>query len=282
MKKPRKKVPYKKPSKRNPVLDIQSDAGRRAKNRVAEKTSDNELRAALAYPKDGKGKPIAGHLVKTLAANQLRANPGTSHALDFEFAVEQFLSKLTYQRWGYATTISSLWKTFLKLIGETDPENVRQVAQTRERDFRFCVVGHVHRLNLEYDRLPYAIEVIEIWRGRKGVTQIGVQRDGQRRVIPHDQPPEPPMVWHAGGSVSVFIAPEDLKRMRKMGYDRFVAAYKAGKIELSPRPLELLTEDTVMNVAPPTAADLVELRKNLAMIFMSRGYKPKRSAVKGT
>ena len=280
MKKSCKKVPYNKQSKRNPMLDIQSDAGRRAKNRVAEKKSDNELRAALAYPKDGKGKPIAGHLVKTLAANQLRANPGKSHALDFEFALEEFLSKLTYQRWGYATTISSLWRTFLELIEETDPENVRQVAETRERDFRFCVLGHVHRLNLEYDRLPYALEAIEIWRGRKGITQIGVQRDGQRRVIPHDEPPEPPMVWHAGSKISVFIAPRDLERMRKMGCDRFVAAYKAGKIELSPRPLALLTEDTILNVAPPAAADLVEVRNNLAMIVRSRGYKPKRPAAR--
>jgi|GEM_PF-3385802 len=261
MKKAHKKVPYHKEGKRNPMLDISTAAGRRAKNRVAEKTSENELRAALAYPKDGKGKPIASHLVKKIAASQLRSNPGISYAIELEFALDQFLSKLTYQRWGYATTISSLWKSFLKVIGESDPENVRHVAENHKRDFRFCVVGHVHRLNLEYARLPHAIAMVEIWKGKKGRTQIGVQRDGQRRIIPRDQTPEPPMVWHAGTSVPAFIAPVDLKRMHKMGTKRFIAAYESGKIELSLRLDELLTEDTLLNVAPPTPADINAIRK---------------------
>jgi hypothetical protein len=60
MKDPRKKVPYTKPSKRNPLKDIPSDAARRAKHREAEKEAETELRKALGNPTDANGQRLAG------------------------------------------------------------------------------------------------------------------------------------------------------------------------------------------------------------------------------
>lgn len=141
-------------------------------------------------------------------------------------------------------------------------------------------MGHVQRLKLEYERLPYAFKVIEIWKSKDGNVQIGVQNDGKRRVIPFDQPPEPPMLWRAGAKVSHWIAPEDLKRMKKMGHKQFLANLDSGKIKLLPRPIELLTEDTFLNVAPPTPADLIEISKNLPFMIGLARFQPKPRARK--
>src|SRR6266508_416380 len=94
MKKLRKKVAYRTASKRNLMMDILTDAGRRAKHRAAEKLAEAELRAALDYPRDEKGKPIAGHIVKTIAASFIHPSSGIDRAIDFEFAAGQFLRRL--------------------------------------------------------------------------------------------------------------------------------------------------------------------------------------------
>lgn len=262
------------------MKDIFTDAGRTATNRAVGKEAELQLRAALNDPRDEKGRPVALHHVKTLAASAIRASPGTDRESDFEFAAGLFLERLTYKRWGYTTTVSSLWNTFLQLVDEASPDCTRDFARTHMRDFHFCVVGHVQRLNLEYDRLPHALKTIQIWSSKNGNMQVGVQNDGVHRVIPFDEPPAPPMLWRPGSKIPHWIAPEDLKRMRKMGCENFVDAYKSGKIELSPRPMELLTEPTLLNVAPPTAADLVEIRKTLPFMIDLPPYKPKRRAHK--
>jgi len=267
MKKPRERVPYTKPSKRNPMQDIHTDAARRAKLLAAEKDADARLRSALGNPTDKRGKPVAGHIVRTMAASHLVSSAGQSVADDFVFAAGMFLSKLKYQL-AYAVSVSSLWKTFLDLVEAADAHFAREIAYGYESAFRWYVAGCVQRIDSEYDRLPDAIVSFEIWNNKGQRKFIAVQQDGVRRVYPPDKFPEPPMLLRAGTKVHEFIAVKDLKQMRQIGFKRFCAEIRSGKRKLSPRSLILVHEDTLINVARPNDSDLAEIRRNLTGFFL--------------
>jgi len=263
MKKPRKRVPYYKPSKRSLMKDIFTDAGRRALNRAAEKEAENCLRAALDNPTDTKGKPIAAHLLKKIAAERLVTSEGSDPIVDFYYATEAFISKVRY-RWGCGLSISSLWRTFLRLVQEADPRKAAEFAKHYDSAFRWYVAGHMHRLHMEYEERPDAIVKVEIWHKRNECFFVGVQRDGDRRMMPSDCPPEFPILLFAGAKMHHFIAPKDLVRIKRMGSKRFLAALKSGKIKFSQRPEALLDQDTLLNITPPTDDDLPEIRRSLS------------------
>ena len=119
MKKPQKKVAYLKPGKRNPMQDIQTNAARRAKVLAAARQAESRLRTALNHPTNPNGKPVAAHLVTKIAAERLQSWDGSNHNSNFDFAAMIFLEKLEYQP-GCTTSISTLWKTFLKLVEDAD------------------------------------------------------------------------------------------------------------------------------------------------------------------
>jgi len=274
MKPPRKKVPYKKSSKRNPMLDISTVAGRRAKNRASEKNAEQRLRAALKNPTDCKGQPVTGHLLKTIAAERLSIVDGSSPASVFDHATRKFFSALKYS-WGCVPIISSLWKTFLDLVESGDADIASEFAKNYASAFRWCVTGHIHRLGIEYENQAHAIVMVEIWKNKTGYYSVGVQRNGERRIMPSDFPPECPMIVFAGTQIPHFIAPQDLERIRRMGTKRFLAESQSGKFKFSPRPLALITEDTLLNVAAPTETDLDQIRQEIGFLLVSLHYKPK-------
>lgn len=278
MKKSRKKVPYTKPSKRNPMVDIDTDAARRAKLLSAEKEAAAKLRAALDDPKNNKGKPVAGHVVMAIAASHLISSAGQSVTDDFGFAVDAFLSKFKYQP-ASMVSISSLWRTFLDLVQAADAHFAREIAYGYNSAFRWYVAGFLHRIKSEYDRLPNAIVTVEIWDIKGQFKHIAVQRDGVRRLLPPDKFPEPPMLLQAGTEVHEFIAVNDLKLMSKIGFKRFFAEIKSGKRKLTPRSLKLLHEDTLINVACPPDSDLVEIRRYLTSWFSLVNKRCARTAV---
>jgi hypothetical protein len=262
MKTPRKKVPYSKPSKRNPMQDIHTDAARRAKILAAEKEADTKLRSVLGNPTDKKGRPVAGHIVRAIAASHLVSSAVQSVAYDFGFAADTFLRKLTYHP-AYMVRVSSLWKVFLNLLETADANFAREIARGYESAFNWYVVGCLQRIHAEYDRLPNAIVTVEIWDFKGQYKQIAVQRDGHRRELQRDAPPDPPMLLRAGAEVREFIAANDLKRMRQIGFKRFFTEIESGQRHHSPRSLQLLHEDTLINVAPPTEPELAEIRRFL-------------------
>jgi len=276
MKQKRKKVPYSKPGKRSLFKDIFTDAGRRAMNRAAEKEAEISLRTALKNPTDPKGKPVAAHLVKKIAAERLTTQAGSNLDLDFDFATNVFLSKLKYQ-WGCAPDISTLWKSFLGLVEEADPDHAAEFAKHYASAFRWSVAGHVHRLDLEYHERPEAIVTVEIWRKNKKYFSVGVQRNGTRRMMDSDRPPEHPMILFAGTKIHPFIAPKDFRMAQEMGGKRFLAALRSGKFKFSPRPEILVDQDSVLNIAPPTDEDLPEIR----LMVRALGFRPKYRARTG-
>src|ERR1043166_662087 len=105
MKKDKQKVAYHKESKRNVMNDVLTEAGRRAKNRAAEKEAEGRLRRALENPTDTNGKPIAGHLLKRIAAERLVTSIGPCSAGTFDYAARIFLAELKYL-WGCYTPVS--------------------------------------------------------------------------------------------------------------------------------------------------------------------------------
>lgn len=248
------------------MQDIHTDAARRAKILAAEKEADTKLRSALGNPTDKKGRPVAGHIVRAIAASHLVSSAVQSVAYDFGFAADTFLCKLTYHP-AYMMHVSSLWKVFLNLLETADANFAREIARGYESAFNWYVVGCLQRIHAEYDHLPDAIVTVEIWDFKGQYKHIAVQRDGNRRELQRDAPPDPPMLLRAGTEVHEFIAANDLKRMRQIGFERFFAEIKSGKHKLSPRTLRLLHEDTLINVALPTASDLTEIRRYLKSFF---------------
>ncbi len=274
MRKPREKVPYRKPSKRNPMLDIPTEAARRAKVLAAEREADSRLRTALDNPTNARGKPVAAHLLKKIAAECLITREGSNHNRAFDFATKAFMQKLNYQ-WGCAPSISALWKTFLSLVAEVDPDCAAGFAKNYASAFRWCLAGHVHRLDMERDALPNSIVVVEIWKTRTGDIAVGIQRDGRRRLIPTDQPPDIPMIIFAGSKIHHFPASQDLKRIEKMvkeiGERRLFAELESGRFKFSARPVALVDEDAVLNVARPADDDLAAIRQALSILsFIQR------------
>jgi hypothetical protein len=267
MKKSRKKVAYTQQSKRDLMRDIHTDAGRRAKILAAEKEANERLRSAVGNPIGKSGKPVARYVVQTIAAEHLLCSPGHSAADDFTFAADRFLRKLTY-RPAYLLSIPRLWKLFLVLLDTANSNFASEIARGYESPFRWLVAGCVQRIDSEYHLLPNAIVNIEILKFKEKRKLIAVLRDGKRREIQPDEPPAPPLLLRAGTQVHEFVAPKDLAGMRQIGSARFLAEIKSGKRKLSPRPLKLLHEDTLINVAPPTGPDLVEICRDLKSWFL--------------
>ncbi len=276
MKQTQNKAVYRRAGKRNVMKDISTPAGRQAKNRNAEKIAEQKLRKALDHPKDEKGKPVSGHLVTTLAANRLHAVSEHDCEWDFEITSGLFLEKLTYQPWGYATTVASLWDTFLQMVEKANIDSACDFAKFYRRDFKLYVIGHVQRLNLEYSRLPGALKTIEIYIQDNRETNFGVQNDGVRRFLPLDAPPEHPVFVRAGSRLALWLAPEDRRRLIQFGHDEFFKALASKKFKLSPRPKELFTEDTLLNVAPPNGVDLDEIGKAIHSLLALPRYKLER------
>jgi hypothetical protein len=161
-----------------------------------------------------------------------------------------------------------LWKTFLKVVAETDSDSASEFADGYGAAFRWYVAGCVQRLSSEYERLPHALVCVEVSINKAERSRVvGIRRDGKRLELLPDETPESPLMLRAGTTVHAWIAPQDLMRMQQMGHKRFLAAIKSGKLRLSPRPKELVAEDTLLNVAPPTVDDLVEIRRDLAGFF---------------
>ncbi len=128
---------------------------------------------------------------------------------------------------------------------------------------------------MERDALPNSIAVVEIWKTRTGDIAVGIQRDGRRRLIPTDQPPDIPMIIFAGSKIHHFIASQDLKRIEKMvkeiGERRLFAELESGRFKFSARPVALVDEDAVLNVARPADDDLAAIRQALSILsFIQR------------
>ena len=163
----------------------------------------------------------------TLAAERLVNWADSNPVLAFDYASNAFASTLRYQ-WGCATYISKLWNIFRKLVEVAAPDQAVEFAKQYASAFRWVVAGHVHRLNLEYEQRPEAILAVEFWRKKKERFLVGVQRDGNRRMMPPDRTPENPMIAFAGTKMPHFIAPSDFKTIKKMGSKRFLAALESG------------------------------------------------------
>lgn len=183
--------------------------------------------------------------------------------------------------WGCAPSISSLWKTFLDLVEAGNPDTAMEFARSFAAAFRWCVAGHTHRLGNEHQRQPHAIAMIEIWENKTGCYCVGVQGNGERRIMPSDRPPESPMIVSAGTKIPHFIAPQDLQRLRRMGSKQLLEEVESGKFKLSPRPSVLITEDTLLNVAAPTEIDLDKIRPVIGSLLATMHYKTKRHAKPG-
>ena len=168
-----------------------------------------------------------------------------------------FLEKLSYKH-GYRVSISRLWKTFIGLIEIADSNFAIEIARGYEPAFRWYLAGYIHLIESEYESQPSAIVMVEIYQGKKGHRCVAVQRDGNRRELLPDEPPEPPMMLRAGTRVNELIALKDLKQIGQIGFKRFLAEIKAGKRRLSPRSMRLLHEDSLMNVAPHSSPVLAE------------------------
>lgn len=281
MKSPRKKVAYRKQGKRNPMLDIATPAGRRAKNLAANKEADMRLSDALGRPCKLDGQPLSGHLLKTIAASRLTARNGSRSGDAFEYAAQDFFRHLKYS-WGLCTAVRDVWQSFIEVVASVDKGMASQFLRDNEAAFRWCLTGHVHRMQLEYEKEPQAIQKVEIWSGDTGNISIGVQNDGERRVMPHDRPPEHPALVAAGTTIHHFIAPEDLKTMHKIGHERFLKEIESGKRSSRPRPPFLVTEDAVLNVAFPDEVELTKVRRDIEFIVNLGDYKPKRRKNKQT
>ena len=274
-KRPRKEVPYRAVGKRNPTKDISTAAGRRAKHRASDKKADQWLRAAIKNPTDSKGQLLAGHIVKTIAAERLIAVDGSCEASVFDYAVKHFLGTLKYS-WGCSPRIASLWKSFLQLVETGNAEIARQFTRNYATAFRWCVAGHIHRLDTEYGNLPDAIVMVETWKIKNRHFFVGVQQDGKRCIMPSNPLPENPMLVYSGTTVPTFVAPQDWKRIKQFGFKRVLAQLKSGKFKPSPPTSELIVEDTLLNVAAPSEADLDKIRGEINFLVTHLHYKPKR------
>lgn len=255
MKKSRKKVPYSQPSKRNPMVDVPTNAARRAKTLESEKAADARLRAALGNPKDVHGKPVPGHIVSTMAASHLVAVPGLNIADDFTYIANTFLAKLRYQH-GCIVSVTALWKSFLHLLDSVDTSFAQKIINY-EIPFRWYTAGYIAKIASEYDLMPSAIATVEIWEDEKGFRQIAVQRDGTRREIrPEDYFPEPPMLFCPGTTVSEGMAAR-------------------GSF---PSSQKIFYEDSLINVATPEPSEVEEIRKKFsswsALRSSSQRHKP--------
>jgi hypothetical protein len=263
MKPSRNKVAYKKPSKRSPLVDIPTDAARRAKVLEAEKHAKSRLRVALGNPTDSRGKPVAGHVVTKIAADQLLATSDGSTVLDFEYLAHKFMSGLSY-RHGFSIPVAGLWNTFIRQVEAGDADFAVTIARGFETAFRWYLAGYIHLIESDYAKLPHSIEMIEIWDGIKGHRLVAVQRDGNRRALERDQAPEHPALIRAGTKIYEFVARQDLRLMKQIGNAKFLAELKTGKRALSPRALILMTEDTLINIQPPSPASLEAFRQQVA------------------
>lgn len=280
MKKSRQKVPHLEAGKRNPMQDICTAAGRTAKHREFDMGADQQLRAALNHPTDLNGQPLVGHRLKTIAAERLVTVDSSSSTSVFDSAASLFLGAMKYSC-GCAPSISSLWKSFLGLVEAGSPDTAMDFARSYATAFRWCVAGHIHRLADEHQRQPHSIVMVEIWENTGGRYSVGVQNNGERRMMPTDRPPESPMIVFAGTKVPHFIAPQDLQRMRRMGSKQLREELESGKFKFSPRPLALKTEDTLLNVAAPTEIDLGKIRPVIGSLLATIHYRPKRHAKPG-
>ena len=261
-----KKSPYKQSSKRNSMLDIQTNAGRRAKHREAEQQAGTRLREAVGNLVDKKGRPLAGHIIANIAANRLISSPGQSASYDFEASVYLFLSSLSYFP-NATVSVSLLWSTFLRLLEEANPNFAREIAGTYKIPFSWYVAGFVHRLRTEYDCRPEAIVTVEIWDDNGKLNHIGVQRDGNRRTIDLNNYPESPTMLRAGSELHMYFAGEDVEQMKQIGMKRFVKEIISRKRKLAPRPGGMLHEDNLVNVAMPTESDLAAVRHDIKKYF---------------
>ena len=271
MKTPQKKDTYVKVGKRNAMTDILTDAGRRAKNRAAEKEAEERLRNALQNPTDSKGKPVAAHELTRMAAERVTTSGSDSRG-KFGFASRIFLSHLKYQ-WGSAPSVSELWKLFLSLARKVDSESASDFAKNYEFAFRWCLAGHLNRIESEYLQRPEAIVMVEIYEDKAGVFSVARLQDGSRRVMLKDAPPEQPMIAFAGSRIHSFLAPRDLKKLRQLGAKAALAALESGRFKFSERPLEILDEDMVLNVARPTPDSLAKIQRDFCFLTFLRNQK---------
>lgn len=267
MKKARKKVPYTKASKRNVMRDVRTDAGRRAKARSADKAAIEKLRAVLGHPADKKGKPLAGHLVKTLAAGRLASSVGQNVEYDFRAAVEMFLGGLKYLP-GFSVSVDFLWKTLIGTLEKADAQFMREVVNDYQTVFRWYVAGYVHRIKGEYDRLPGAIVAVEVWTTKKKQRRlVAVQRDGNRREFQQKDWPESPTLLRAGTEFQPALAASDVDKIRRIGAKRFLREIVSKKRKLTPPASGPLHEDMLVNVAMPTEAELSAIQRDIKGYF---------------
>lgn len=255
------------------MLDIATPAGRRAKNLAANKEADLRLSDALGRPCKLNGQPLSGHLLKTIAASRLTARDGTSYVNLFEYAAQDFFRYLKYS-WGLSPTVHGIWQSFIDVVASVDKEMASEFLRNYQAAFRWCLIGHVQRMGIEHGALPDSIQKVEIWRGKRETVAVGVQNDGERRILPKDRPSEQPTLVSAGCTINQFIAPKDLETMRKIGHERFLEELKSGK--RSSRPAVLVTEEALLNVAVPDEAELAAIRRDIQIVVDMRDYKPKR------
>jgi hypothetical protein len=208
------------------MLDISTDAGRTAKNRAADKKAEQCLRAAVGNPINEKGHPVPGHLLKTIASVRLHRVEVSSPVSIFDELMTCFLNPLTYS-WGTIFSVSNLWNAFLELVTSVDIEIAMELARNYVHAFRWCVAGHLHLLNRDYESRPDAIIGVEIWSGKAGCISVAVRRNGEKSTIPPDYSPENPRIVFAGTRVHEFLAPQDWKRLHRIGHKRFWEAHRS-------------------------------------------------------
>src|SRR5262249_51844570 len=146
----------------------------------------------------------------------------------FNLAANQYLSELTYHR-GSLISVADLFNSFIELVQNYSPAHAQCFARDFRKPFQWCLSAHVHQLEREYDKQPWAIEFMEKAESPDGRLIVAVRRDGQRHIWPSFWRPEHPMMLFEGQ-----FLPSITKAIRSI-------------VPSS----EFLTETKIINVAPP-------------------------------
>jgi hypothetical protein len=253
------KPQYHEPAKRDPSDLKMTGAGRAKKLRATQKNLLQEISAKL-----GVTQNTSTQVLLKLAAARLKGVGLDNPVTDFEFAAHSYLKRLTCQT-GNIIPVDSYREQLLDLVKEFDPVLAKTFARDFKNQFYWCLVGHVHRLNLEHDQLPTSVQTIEIHKKGKKRTFIARRRDGTAFPIPDGgYPRHDPCIIFAGSEMRPAIAPRDFKRLKQMDSKHAIQLLDSGKFKFSIPDNELFISDTVLNVAKP--ADLASIRRELSIL----------------
>ncbi len=251
---------------------IKTDAKRAKDYRQTNAAALEAIRRALKLPKESVPK------VLSIAAARFENAGPDNPVLDFDCAAEAYLRELTWQV-GSAVPVRHYWNQMLEVVATHAPQLASEFAKNHSQDFRWCLTGHIHRLRLEYDQRPDAVEFIEIWQREGGQRVfVAVRHDGKRYQLDRsDFPRFGPWICPAGGRYPG-AKTGDVKGLKDIGEaDQFniraLAALRAATFHLT-TDTALATEDTVLNVAPPVGLSAVSGR----LAFL--GLQPKQKFVR--